>query len=203
MKKTLIIVIILIVVLVLLFVVFGVKSPSQDLPTVMTNGIQQTENDSELIENSDSQLSKILNNLDLTIIGFGPGKSHPGTFTNYAVSDIKLSEDQIIQKAKVVIKSESRDFKIDGLNRHLCAEEFLNCATYPEIVFDLSSVIKESENRYIATGELTFRGITKSISFPVEKEGEKYMTNVRFDISQFGIKYVGVNDEIEIKISTK
>lgn len=48
---------------------------------------------------------------------------------------------------------------------HLKGEDFFNVAKYPNISF-VSTSIKAENNGYIATGQLTIKGITKNISFP-------------------------------------
>jgi polyisoprenoid-binding protein YceI len=154
------------------------------------------------------EIESKINSADVTITGYGPGKSHPGTFDEYTISELKVdSETGILSSGKVVIKSESRKFEkgniIDKLNDHLCAEEFLNCAEYPDITVELTDVSMESAGEYRATGNLTFLGTTKSIDFPVTQADSNYTVDFRIDLTPFGLSNTFANSEVRIQATTQ
>lgn len=206
MKKLLIVLVLLIIVA----LVFLLKptSPSKDIDEA--NVSNELANVGESSDQSDNaQVAAViakLNSTETIITGYGPGKIHPGTFSDYEISNVSLDESGMIQSARVVVKSESRDFGIDGLNKHLCTDDFLKCEEYPDIVFELSEVkLNPTGNGYTVVGNLTMIGITKSVSFPVNmvmgESGEAvYATDFRLDITPFEIKYPGIDQEVRVEI---
>ena len=54
---------------------------------------------------------------------------------------------------------------IDNRDNHLKKEEYFNVEKYPTITF-VSNGIKKDNDGYSVTGNLTIKGVTKSISFP-------------------------------------
>ncbi len=60
------------------------------------------------------------------------------------------------------------DEKRDG---HLRSADFLDAATYPEIVFKSSTVTPKGGNEFVVEGDLTIRGTTKPVSVDVELVG--------------------------------
>lgn len=147
-----------------------------------------------------------------TFTGYGPGKEHVGTFKDWAVTNVALSADGVPTAGKFTIKTASIDTTIDGLNKHLCSEDFFNCAANPEIVFDLKSITTASvpagatptvgENQFTVSGDLTFNGVTKAISFPVSAKttGEaSFSSDFKFDTTFFNFKYVGIDKEVRIQ----
>jgi polyisoprenoid-binding protein YceI len=60
------------------------------------------------------------------------------------------------------------DEKRDG---HLRSADFLDAATYPEIVFQSTKVTPKGKDRFVVDGDLTIRGTTKPVSVNVELVG--------------------------------
>jgi polyisoprenoid-binding protein YceI len=61
--------------------------------------------------------------------------------------------------------SEARD-------NHLRKEEYFDVEKYPAINF-VSTAIKKNENGYAVTGNLTIKGVTRSITFPFSVENQE------------------------------
>lgn len=75
------------------------------------------------------------------------------------------------------------------LAEHLRAPEFFDVATYPTAVF----VLREVRNG-TATGQLTLKGVTKPVQFPVRVKPEprgllRIQGTATIDRTQFGINY--------------
>jgi polyisoprenoid-binding protein YceI len=94
---------------------------------------------------------------------------------------------------------DSRDDKRDA---HIQSPDFLSAKEFPAITFQSTAVRKKGEKELEVTGDLTFRGVTKSITVPVtlvgkgEFHGKRigYETTFTIKRSDFGSSY-GVADK--------
>lgn len=88
-----------------------------------------------------------------------------GAFSYDASQPEKSSIDVLIKTASVDSNHAERD-------KHLRGEDFLNVSKYPEARFKSKSFdVKDADNAII-TGDFTLHGVTREISFPVQKIGE-------------------------------
>lgn len=129
-----------------------------------------------------------------TFTGYGPGKSHDGTFTD--LSGELLLDGETVVGARGKIDATSVSTGIDRLNGHLQSADFFDVAQYPEITMESTS-IKDGT----LTGRLTFHGVTKEISFPVTTAPRSLSADTVISMKEFGIEYTGVNDEVRIQFS--
>ena len=73
---------------------------------------------------------------------------------------------------QVIIDTASVDSNHAERDKHLRSEDFLNVGEFPQASFNSTSYkATDAENGEI-TGDLTLHGVTRSISFPVQKIGE-------------------------------
>ncbi len=123
------------------------------------------------------------------------------------------------------LEDESMNARLTG---HLKSEDFFYVDEYPEAVFELTSVKKSSLNTsdsvetnmdYELTGNLTLRGVTKSITFPANIEiGDDFIIadsdefsldrtfwNVNFQSNKVfaGLKDKFIHDDMHIKFDLK
>ena len=81
----------------------------------------------------------------------------------------------------------------DKLVGHLKSDDFFGVETHPTATFVLKSAEKKSGNEYTVKGDLTIKGITKSIEFPatVKVSGNtlEASAEVVIDRSKFDVKY--------------
>lgn len=98
----------------------------------------------------------------------------------------------------VEIKTDSVDSNNEKLDRHLKSPDFFNTKEFPTMSFRSTGSKPDGENRFLVTGDLTMRGITKSITVPVECLGVADMGmgarggfEATFDLkrSEFGVSY--------------
>ena len=96
---------------------------------------------------------------------------------------------------------------------HLHSPDFFDTAQFPAASFELKSQATDGE-QFSLTGDLTIKGITKSVTFPVsltENDGNLMLKSDTFKINRtdFGIKYKSknffkdlkdkfINDEFEV-----
>lgn len=76
---------------------------------------------------------------------------------------------------------------------HLKSDDFFGVEKFPAASFVITKVAPKSANKYHVTGDLTIKGITKSIEFPVEisLNGSKATASasITVDRSNFDIRY--------------
>jgi polyisoprenoid-binding protein YceI len=110
------------------------------------------------------------------------------------------------------IKPESIDTGVGKRDDHLKSPDFLDVKQFPQFSFKTTAV-KPIENGYEVTGDLTFHGKTKSITFPllggrtaefpkgVRRTG--YSTELTLKRSEFGMDKMRemIGDEVRIAIS--
>lgn len=149
-----------------------------------------------------------------TFTGYGPGKSHDGTFTDATVSNVTFAADGTPASGKFTIKTASVKTDSEKLDGHLCAEDFFNCAVNPEIVFDLTSIKPVAATNsaapivgatlYDVSGTLTFNKVTQPISFQATgrtTNPKTFSADFKFDTTFFNFKYVGIDKEVRIQFA--
>lgn len=134
-----------------------------------------------------------LANLHFKFTGYGPGKSHEGTFTGISVSNIEHN-NEFITKGTIKFFANSVDTNIGKLDSDLCGKNFFDCPAFPEIVFRLTDVTRNSATELTATGNLTMKGITKQVSFPIAQNGDAFSADFILDVNQFGFTAPGIVD---------
>jgi polyisoprenoid-binding protein YceI len=89
-----------------------------------------------------------------------------GRFTD--VGGVILFDAQAPEKSSVtaVIKSTSVNTDNATRDKHLNTPDFFDTAKYPEIRFQSTSVRHVDGDKYIATGNLTIRDVTKTVELP-------------------------------------
>jgi polyisoprenoid-binding protein YceI len=133
-----------------------------------------------------------LNKVDFKFTGFGPGKSHDGTF-----SEIKIQDN------KVVFSSNTVNTEIEKLNEHLCAAEFLDCDNYKEILFQATEISTGENGIVKISGDLLFKGVQKQITFDLQKIDDKkeYFADFLLDTSEFGISVPVAEKDVRIQFT--
>jgi polyisoprenoid-binding protein YceI len=185
------------IVLVGLFMVFGFTEPDADAVratitgnTVSTNSVDET---SELVESDENFEDIDFEQSSFEFEGFGPGKSHVGTFD--IIEGKMFFEDDRIVKVQGSIDASSVSTGIDRLDTHLQSDDFFDVEKYPEISFVSTSIDHDSDTM---TGDLDFRGVTKEISFPVELTENSVKADFILDTEPFEMKYLAVDKEVRI-----
>ena len=93
-----------------------------------------------------------------------------GNFTDYKGTIDFNPEDLTAFKADVTIQAGSINTQNEKRDNHLRSGDFFEAEQYPTITFT-STRIAESGGGYSILGELTIKGVTKTISIPVEIAG--------------------------------
>jgi polyisoprenoid-binding protein YceI len=107
------------------------------------------------------------------------------------------------------------DEKRDG---HLRSADFLDAATYPEVVFKSTKITPKGRNEFVVDGDLSIRGTTKPVAVDVEllgiaedpRAGQRAVFDAKFsfDRTQWGLVWnmpipsgVLVGEKIKVEAS--
>lgn len=115
-------------------------------------------------------------------------------------------------KFNVVIKTKSVDTNDAKRDKHLKGPDFFNAGQFPKMTFVSKKVTGSAKNMKI-TGDLTIKGITKSVTVDAKfiGEGKDPWGNYRSGLSttftinrnDFGINYMpgGLGDDVTVRIA--
>ncbi len=126
----------------------------------------------------------------LSFVGKSDIVNHEGKFNDYSAT-VKLDSSEPANLEKASIQAEIRIASVEvdaaGLQKHLLKDDFFAAETYPTATFASTDIRSKGSNQYRVTGDLTIKGITKSITFDAEITDE-YLT-AHYDLSrqEFGI----------------
>lgn len=128
-------------------------------------------------------------------------------------------EDPGQSSIEAVIDARSIDTGLPERDDHIRSAEFLDVAVHPEIHFKSTSVAPARYARYLVTGDLTVKNVTRQISLEVEDLGwsstpdgpprAKFRAHASFDRQKFRLHWnqdldgggVVLSDKVEITIT--
>lgn len=144
-------------------------------------------------------------------IGFVGSKvtgKHEGVFTKWSGKAILGETDEdlqlsfTVQVGSVFSDPKSRNEWSPKLDEHLRSKDFFNADEFPTATFQSTEIRVEPEgaNSHVVKGDLTLRGVTKSVSFPARFSlgGDRISGRAEFTINRkdFGIEYPGKPDDL-------
>jgi polyisoprenoid-binding protein YceI len=94
-----------------------------------------------------------------------------GRFNEFGGTIVVDRSDLSKSTVELNVKAASIDTDNDDRDGHLKSEDFLAVEEHPEMTFKSTSVEKKSDALFHVTGDFTLRGVTKSITIPVEVLG--------------------------------
>jgi polyisoprenoid-binding protein YceI len=119
-----------------------------------------------------------------------------------------------IQAASIFTNDPKRD-------AHLKTPDFFDVAAHPTITFKSTSVQADGKDKWLVTGDLTMRGVTKRVTLPVAFLGEGrdpwgnekmgFQASTTLDRKEFGISWnkaldqggVLLGDEVKVQVSVE
>ncbi|MFT4343461.1 MAG: YceI family protein [Candidatus Woesearchaeota archaeon] len=173
-----------------LVVIAGCSRPPEDIERADIGDVtgsaitQYTDEELDAIELTNEQKS-------FEFEGYGVGRSHVGTFTEHSVTVFYAQGSPV--KINAVIYADSVSYSSERLVNHLKSEDFFHVEVYPTIEFSSLTLHEDT-----MTGDLTFLGVTREITIPLERTENTIATNFLLDTEQFGMSYTGVNSEVRI-----
>lgn len=93
-----------------------------------------------------------------------------GQFTDFSGS-ITIAEDPLESSAEVTIQVASVSTGDAKRDDHLRSPDFFDVEKYPTMTFRSTAVKTDGSGRYVLTGDLTIKDVTKPVDLVVEPEG--------------------------------
>lgn len=116
--------------------------------------------------------------------------STPSMSVEARTDSLKVDEPAVRQKHRLAEVVSDKDRR--KIQATMESAEQLDVARFPTMKFQSTKVEKESDGKYIVSGDLTIHGVKRSVSFPVtvSDKGEELrgQASLRFKQSDFGIK---------------
>lgn len=134
----------------------------------------------------------------------------PGFFRDFSGSINYDAKDVSKSSVEFTAKATSIDTGVAGRDNHLRSKDFFEVETYPEVKFKSTKVEKKG-SQWIVTGDLTMKGVTKSVAMPFniagfmpasERSGARMgiTASTKLNRRDYGITY-GVNSVISDEIA--
>lgn len=100
------------------------------------------------------------------------------------------ADDPGSSSIRVVIESESIDTRSEDRDAHLRSNDFLAMAEHPQIEFTSTAIEPSGSGVYEVTGDLTLRGVRRSVTFDMELTGSA--------VDPYGNQRVGLEGSLVI-----
>jgi polyisoprenoid-binding protein YceI len=144
-------------------------------------------------------LDKSHSKLNFTIVHLGISEQE-GNFKNFTLKLTASKED--FSDAVIELTADVTSIDTDNSSRdeHLRGVNYFNAASYPSLVFKSKSFTKTAGNKYKLTGDLTIKGVTKTVDLEVTYIGST--THPKTQKSIAGFKITGVINRIDFGVGT-
>lgn len=113
-----------------------------------------------------------------------------GAFLDFAGHGYLDAEDPAASNLRLTIQAASIDTGNADRDAHLRSNDFFEMDTYPEITFASTAVAKTGDDTYDVTGDLTVKGVTKSVTIPFEVAGP--------ETDPFGNTRIGLEGSLQV-----
>ena len=133
-----------------------------------------------------------------------------GDFSGLKGQIVFSPEEVADSKFDVTVSASTIDTDNEMRDKNLASDEYFDAAKFPVIKMvstKISKTNKTTDGFYIFTGDLTIKGVTKSISFPfqVKKISDGYLFTGNFDIDRtdFGVgeKNIVLSNKVSVSLS--
>lgn len=94
-----------------------------------------------------------------------------GSFNQVEGTGFFDADNPSASKIELDITATSIDTRNADRDNHLRSNDFFDMDTYPKITFVSTAISKSGDDTYTVVGDLTIKGVSKSISFDVELSG--------------------------------
>jgi polyisoprenoid-binding protein YceI len=113
-----------------------------------------------------------------------------GAFNDVAGSGYFDAADPSASRLEVVIQAASIDTRNADRDAHLRSNDFFDMERYPEITFVSRSVRPTGDHEFDVTGDLTIKGVTRSVTVPFEVSGPA--------VDPFGNTRIGLEGKVVV-----
>ena len=125
--------------------------------------------------------------------GYKVAGSHEGTI-DLKSGSLAFDGDKLTGGAFVLDMNSLSSTDLSGeykgkLEGHLKSDDFFGVAKYPTAALKITKVKKTGKNAYKIIGDLTIKGITKTVKFPASIYGKKATGTLKIDRTDFNVQY--------------
>jgi polyisoprenoid-binding protein YceI len=113
-----------------------------------------------------------------------------GSFDEFEGEGVLDATNPQNSSLRLTIQTKSIDTRNADRDAHLRSNDFFDMDEYPEITFASTSVASADGTNFDVTGDLTIKGITKSLTVPLEFTGAA--------VDPFGNHRIGLEGAVEI-----
>jgi polyisoprenoid-binding protein YceI len=94
-----------------------------------------------------------------------------GSFNDFEGTVVVDGADPTASTVAVTAKVASIDTRNEQRDGHLRTNDFLDAEQFPELTFTSTSIIHDGGNDFQVAGDLSIKGVTKSVTFQLEFQG--------------------------------
>lgn len=138
----------------------------------------------------------------ITFVGKSSIVDHPGRFERFTATltpDAATPADLSKASFKATIDLTSVKTDSEGLDGHMQKEDFFDTAKFPEATFVSTGITAEPEdgvNHYDITGDLTIKGVTKSITAEALITDEGLTATFELPRKEYGVAKDSYKDKL-------
>jgi polyisoprenoid-binding protein YceI len=124
-------------------------------------------------------------------------------------ADVQIDADNLENSALTLnIETASINTRNERRDNHLRSPDFFDAANHPQITFVSKRVTKVDDKNLVINGDLTIRGVTKTIDVPVRvvflREGRgRFKGEFQINRMDYGVKYNSRMNPIEDMVSVQ
>ena len=136
-----------------------------------------------------------------------------GAFTEFEGSASIDGDDPTNSSARITIDVASIDTRNAQRDGHLRTNDFLDVENHPTITFTSTAIEHLDGNDFQVAGELTIKGVTKSVTIPLEYQGAAtdpygnerigFEGSVAINRSEYGVTYNAALETGGVLVSDK
>jgi polyisoprenoid-binding protein YceI len=159
------------------------------------------------------------NHSKFTFIALHHGISELDGYFKKFDSKITATKDDLSDAIfEATVETASLNTDLEMRDNHLKSEDMFNVEKFPTMTFKSTNLKKISGNKYIMSGDLTIKGVTKPITLDVTMNGPAAHPDPKNKVPQLGMKALGsvrrsdfgigsklpvamVGDEIQIRVT--
>jgi polyisoprenoid-binding protein YceI len=123
--------------------------------------------------------------------------------------DFQLDRENLENSTiRLTIEASSINTRVAGRDKHLRSPDFFDVEKHPQITFVSTGISKVDDSNYKVTGDLTLRGVTKSVGLPVRiaflrETSGRFRGEMQLNRKDFGITYDSRMNPIEDMVTVQ
>lgn len=126
-----------------------------------------------------------------------------GYFKKFDAKMTATKDDLSDAVFEVTAETASLNTDLEMRDNHLKSEDMFNVEKFPTMTFKSTSLTKYIGNKYTMVGDLTIKGVTKTITLDVTMNGPAAHPDPKNKVPQLGIKGVGTIKRSDFGIGGK